>query len=49
MKSGIIQNFREHLPLPANAPPLTLGEGDTPLVKLTRANVADGIEVYAKV
>ncbi|MGI9297328.1 MAG: threonine synthase [Gammaproteobacteria bacterium] len=46
---GIIAAFRERLPLPKNAPPLSLGEGNTPLVPLLRADLPDGIEIFAKV
>jgi len=33
MKSGVLSNYKEYLPVTPNTPLLTLGEGDTPLVR----------------
>jgi len=33
MKSGVLQNYREYLPITPDTPLISLGEGDTPLVK----------------
>ena len=49
MSVGVIAAFRERLPLPEGAPPLTLGEGGTPLIPLARAGLPDGVEIFVKV
>ncbi|MCH8064162.1 MAG: pyridoxal-phosphate dependent enzyme, partial [Chloroflexi bacterium] len=33
MKRGVLERFREYLPVTDNTPMFSLGEGDTPLVK----------------
>jgi threonine synthase len=33
MKSGLLLNYRQYLPITKNTPLITLGEGDTPLVR----------------
>ena len=33
MKKGVLERFKNHLPLTDKTPIFTLGEGDTPLVK----------------
>jgi len=34
-KIGLIEKYRQHLPVTANTPVITLGEGNTPLVQAT--------------
>ena len=48
-RRGLIERFRAHLPLPADAVPVSLGEGSTPLIRLHRlpADVPDA-EVWVK-
>src|SRR3979411_136423 len=36
MKRGVIERYRDRLPVTARTPHLTLGEGDTPLVAAAR-------------
>lgn len=48
MRRGVIERYRERLPLPPDAKALSLGEGDTPLVRLPAAQDAHGIELYVK-
>lgn len=54
-KRGLIERYRAWLPLPPNAPNLSLGEGSTPLVPLQNLElpggnrVPDSIDIYAKV
>ena len=47
---GIIANYRERLPLAPEdcKTPLTLGEGNTPLVKLQNIPLPKGVELYVK-
>jgi threonine synthase len=47
---GLIGKYRERLPLGADAAPMTLGEGNTPLVRLGNlaADVGAGVDLYAK-
>ena len=47
---GIIANYRERLPLAPEdcKTPLTLGEGNTPLVKLQNTPLPKGVELYVK-
>lgn len=33
MKSGVLQNYKDYLPVTSDTPLISLGEGDTPLVK----------------
>ena len=47
MKSGVIKTHGARLPLPDNAPNLTLGEGNTPLLPLTLGGEY-GIKLHAK-
>jgi len=46
---GLLQRYREFLPVSADTPHLTLGEGGTPLVRLERLSERLGVELYAKV
>ena len=43
MGDGVLQHYREFLPLTADTPMLTMGEGDTPLVKSRRIGDEFGI------
>ncbi len=45
---GLIQRYRAHLTLPENATPITLMEGNTPLIPLPRLSAELGATVYAK-
>lgn len=46
---GVIAEFRDRLPLPADAPVITLGEGGTPLVHSPWLSGLTGGDVYLKV
>ena len=49
MKTGVIQKYRERLPLTKATPDLSLGEGDTPLVKSVHiGNMLGCAELYFK-
>ncbi|MBI4759398.1 MAG: threonine synthase [Chloroflexi bacterium] len=48
MKTGILARYREHLPVTDSTPPLSLGEGDTPLVRAERLSAVIGAEVWLK-
>ena len=49
-ESGLIARYRDRLPIPDNALPISLNEGGTPLVRLNSLCDPDkGIEVFAKV
>jgi threonine synthase len=45
---GVIERFRDRLPMSANTPLLTLGEGSTPLVASPRLSARLGVEVWLK-
>lgn len=47
---GVIEEYRKFLPVTDRTPVVTLGEGNTPLIKATRlaAKIAPGIELYLK-
>src|SRR5258707_12040334 len=46
----LIERYRDHLPVTAQTPRLTLGEGGTPLVRAPRLEAETGIaEVWLKV
>lgn len=47
--SGILQRYSDFLPLTASTPRLTLGEGNTPLLKLRRLGEKLWIELFVKV
>jgi threonine synthase len=49
MKAGILFRYRQRLPVTALTPPLSLGEGDTPLVHAERLSAEVGSEVWLKV
>ncbi len=48
MWRGVIEEFRARLPVSEATPVVSLGEGDTPLVRSTRLSERAGIEVYLK-
>ncbi|MEI5906585.1 threonine synthase [Bacillus spongiae] len=45
---GILQEYRSFLPITDNTPMLSLQEGNTPLIKLTRLSERLEIDLYAK-
>lgn len=47
--NGLIQNYKEWLPVTEETPMLTLHEGNTPLIHLSRLSERWGIELYVKV
>ena len=46
---GLIEQYKEFLPVTENTPKLTLLEGNTPLIKLENLSIELGIELYAKI
>ncbi|AQU06204.1 threonine synthase [Dehalococcoides mccartyi] len=49
MKQGVIEHYRKYLPVTDKTPPLTLGEGDTPLVRCPKLEKELGVgELYFK-
>ncbi len=46
---GVIEEYRDHLPVDAQTPVITLREGGTPLVRADRVSQMTGCEVYLKV
>ena len=48
MKQGVLVRYREFLPLTPKTPMITLGEGDTPLVRSRRLEREVGCELYFK-
>jgi len=46
---GVIEEYRERLPVSASTPVVTLGEGGTPLVPAKRLSALVGADVYLKV
>ncbi len=47
-KKGVIERYRERLPLEAGDPVITLGEGSTPLVYAERLSQRLGLEIWLK-
>jgi threonine synthase len=45
---GLIEAYKEYLPVTSLTPALTLNEGNTPLVKLERLSKEWGVELYVK-
>ncbi len=45
---GVIERYRDRLPVGPGTPELTLGEGDTPLIQARRLGEALGVELYFK-
>ena len=46
---GVIEEYRDRLPVTATTPVVTLGEGGTPLVRAASLSEATGCEVFLKV
>jgi threonine synthase len=46
---GVIEEYRDRLPVTAATPVVTLREGGTPLVEARRLSEITGCEVYLKV
>ncbi|MFN7251824.1 MAG: threonine synthase [Anaerobacillus sp.] len=46
---GLIQEYREFLPVTENTPLLSLNEGNTPLIRLDTLSVKWGVDLYVKV
>lgn len=46
---GILESYRDDLPVTENTPKLTLQEGNTPLIFLEKLSDEWGIELYAKI
>ncbi len=45
---GLIEEYKEFLPVTENTPALTLNEGNTPLIKLEKISEELGINLYVK-
>ncbi|MEE8204990.1 MAG: pyridoxal-phosphate dependent enzyme, partial [Dehalococcoidales bacterium] len=49
MKTGVLLKYKEFLPITSATPPISLGEGDTPLVRCQRLEKEIGCgELYFK-
>jgi threonine synthase len=46
---GLLEAYKEYLPVTSETPQLTLNEGNTPLIKLERLSEEWGVELYVKV
>ncbi|EKN69359.1 threonine synthase [Neobacillus bataviensis LMG 21833] len=46
---GLLEAYKEYLPINEQTPKLTLNEGNTPLIKLERLSQEWGVELYVKV
>ncbi|GHI01555.1 threonine synthase [Neobacillus kokaensis] len=46
---GLLESYKEYLPINEITPKLTLNEGNTPLIKLERLSEEWGVELYVKV
>ncbi|MBT2694968.1 threonine synthase [Bacillus sp. ISL-55] len=46
---GLLSEYREHLPVNAETPLLTLHEGNTPLIRLDQLSEEWGVDLYVKV
>lgn len=46
---GLLQEYKDLLPVNDKTPMLTLNEGNTPLVKLDNLSKKYGVEAYAKI
>ncbi|WP_332646420.1 threonine synthase [Lysinibacillus sp. 54212] len=49
MWKGLIQEYKQYLPVNENTPLLTLNEGNTPLIHLVNLSEKLGIELYGKI
>lgn len=47
-KQGLLSHYRDYLPVTANTPALTLGEGDTPLIAAPAVARETGAEIFLK-
>lgn len=45
---GLLEEYKEYLPINENTPMLTLNEGNTPLIKLDNLSKEWGVELYVK-
>lgn len=45
---GVLEHYKQYLPLTANTPMLSLGEGNTPLVRSKTLSADTGCEIYFK-
>lgn len=45
---GLLQSYRKYLPITSGTPPLSLGEGDTPLVAAPALSEKTGAQVFLK-
>ena len=45
---GLIQTYKDYLPVTENTPNVTLNEGNTPLIRLNKLSDKYGVEAYAK-
>ncbi|WP_391707678.1 threonine synthase, partial [Streptomyces sp. NPDC014802] len=46
--NGLLEEYKEYLPVNENTPKLTLNEGNTPLIKLEHLSQEWGVELYVK-
>ncbi|AST96860.1 threonine synthase [Shouchella clausii] len=46
--AGLLKEYGSYLPITENTPALTLGEGNTPLIKLEHLSEEWGVELYVK-
>ncbi|RSL30334.1 threonine synthase [Salibacterium salarium] len=46
--NGLLDAYKDYLPINENTPPLTLNEGNTPLVRLEQLSDEWGAEIYVK-
>ena len=49
MWKGLIKEYKEYLPVTENTPPLSLNEGNTPLIPLVNISKQLGIDLYGKI
>ncbi|MEK4231003.1 threonine synthase [Solibacillus sp. FSL H8-0538] len=49
MWKGLIEEYKQYLPVNENTPALTLNEGNTPLIHLVNLSEKLGIELYGKI
>ncbi len=48
MNHGVLEHYRPYLPLTDKTPMLSLGEGDTPLVRSLALSNETGCDIYFK-
>ena len=46
--NGLLQEYKDYLPITENTPMLTLNEGNTPLIKLEHLSKEWGVDLYVK-